>query len=89
MRLPWTSLDLKEAGLPDCYVLVPEMNGRLDFPEKLSWGPDGGVPIQVTIKDQPTPSTVWFWLVECDDGSERRFAWWNTYYDRSSAVSWT
>jgi len=65
------------------------INGRLDLPANLTWEPDGAVRVAVAVQGQPSSIPAWFWLVECDDGSSRRFAWWNTQHDRDSSWTWS
>lgn len=63
--------------------------GRLDFPSDIKWEADGAIHLTVTVEGQPYPVSVWFWLVECDDGTGHRFAWWNTRHDGSSSMPWS
>ena len=63
------------------------INGRLDLPAKLKWNTDGAVEVHVTTHDRTIPA--WFWLVEWDDGSGRRFAHWGTNRDSTKSNSWT
>jgi hypothetical protein len=63
------------------------INGRLGFPAILNWESDGSLALTVTSnQNQETPA--WFWLVECEDGSGRRFAWWGTRRNRDYAIPW-
>ncbi len=66
-----------------------EINGRLDFPHNLTWEPDGAVQVSITVQGQTPPLAAWFWLVECDDGSGRRFAWWSMQHDQDRAETWS
>ena len=66
-----------------------DISGRLDIPSVLSWEPDGAIRVAITLKGDALPIDAWFWLVECNDGSGRRFAWWNTRYDREGSHPWS
>ncbi len=63
------------------------INGRLDFPTDLNWDSDGAVELTITT-DQNQQIPAWFWLVENDDRTGLRFAWWGTQQDRDLSNPW-
>jgi hypothetical protein len=65
------------------------INGRLNVPADLNWEADGAVRVTVTVQGQTSPITARFWLVECDDGTGRKSAWWNTQHDRERSQTWS
>jgi hypothetical protein len=63
------------------------INGRLEFPAKLGWEADGALSLMITTNESEHLQ-AWFWLVEGQDGSGRRFAWWGTSRNRDDAIPW-
>lgn len=65
-----------------------ELSVRLHVPADFNWMDDGSVRIDLTAVDNPSPPTAYFWVVECDDGSGRRFVWWRVGDDQVRAEPW-
>ena len=80
--------DLRAEGVRNRTSFIKNgINGRLDFPTDLNWESDGAVELTITTnQDQRIPA--WFWLVEIDDGTGRRFAWWGTNSNRDKSIPW-
>lgn len=79
-----------EAGVLNSLAFHKQgINGRLDFPPNLSWDFDGAIEVSITVQGQESPSAAWFWLVECDNGSGRKLAWWSMRHDLGSASAWS
>jgi hypothetical protein len=80
----------EDAGVSDSLAFHKSgINGCLVLPKEFTWDPGGAVRVAIARQGQTSPIEAWFWLVECDDGSGRRFAWWNTHDDRDSAWTWS
>lgn len=65
------------------------INGRVDFPQQLRWSPEGSLKVSIAVQGGGQPLEAWFWIVETDDGTGRRHAFWGTVPDTDQAVSWT
>ncbi len=65
------------------------VNGTLYLPETLAWDSSGAMKASVKVNEEHGRCDAWFWLVECADGTGRRFAWWSLEHDIESASSWT
>jgi hypothetical protein len=65
------------------------INGCLIFPEDLEWEKNGAVKATIEVQGEKPWIDAWFWLVECNDGTERRFAWWNTNPNFEQSSVWT
>lgn len=79
---------LEAQGVCDSMGFIKNgINGRLDFPADLVWESDGAVQLTVA-SNQNEQIPAWFWLVEIDDGSGRRLAWWGMQRDRDKATRW-
>jgi len=65
------------------------INGRIDFPQRLTWGSDGSLELQLTEAGTEGTQKVWFWVVELNDGTKRRFAWFSKTKDIDTAFNWS
>jgi hypothetical protein len=63
------------------------INGKLNVPNDLKWGPDGSVHVTITFADHDEPIDAWFWLIDWD-GATRRRAWWSTEHNIETRESW-
>ena len=64
------------------------VNGCIHLPAALTWEADGAVPVELTVEGTPARVTAWFWLVEWNDGSLHRSAWWSRQHSRNGAKAW-
>lgn len=65
------------------------IDGRIDLPQQLTWSADGTLEVVIVGQSPAKPLAAWFWIVEDDDGTGRRFAWWATIHDSDEAQPWT
>lgn len=64
------------------------INGRLNIDANPQWE-NGAMKATVTVQGEAHPKDAWFWVVECEDGSGRRFAWWSMKPDIKTASTWS